>query len=506
MTATEIVDSLVARQHLAPTRKKDVLTSLRKLAEALNVSLGDLDFAAAEPTYQHTLKAYFAQLHPAPSIYTQRNTFQNLAQLYRAAHEAGLLRQSRVPKRYGWTIRSTRRENARTSPYRAHSSAVLSRYERPKAEWPADILRTWEGYRSERSFEVREATLARYEMLLGGYVSYNLAFEDPPIGTWDQVFEVDRIRRFLQWHAARIDAAWAQEPGRPRRKTRITARGRNTAETLVILARQLKRPEAKLLSEFCRKLPRPETVHHKTDPIHVVSFRELEDLGLQLLARARQPVRQGDQRTRYPRAKRALTCQTGLLIRLWWRVPLRSRSMREMDIALPGIYVPHPRLYQDDQGIWQLRYQGDQLKIGERRGKTNEFHVPFPPDLVPHLEEYLRDFRPNIPNADRDPHLFLGQNGTPLSRHSIWDRFASTVYAYLGKRLYPHLLRTLWTDAYLLASDGDIDTAAYMLNDKPETVLQHYHELRADQQVLKAYAFNEAILGHGKANGKRTSR
>jgi site-specific recombinase XerD len=179
--------------------------------------------------------------------------------------------------------------------------------------------------------------------------------------------------------------------------------------------------------------------------------------------------------------------------------------MREMDIALPGVYVQQPRLSQDDEGIWQLRYRGEQLKIGEKGGKTNEFHVPFPPDLVPHLEEYLHTFRPMIPNADRDPHLFLGQTGKPLNQCMIWERLAYTVYRHLGKRLYPHLFRTMWTDTYLLTSGGDVDTAAYMLNDSVNTVLKHYHEIRADQQVIKAYAFNEAILGNGKANGKRTS-
>jgi hypothetical protein len=68
-----------------------------------------------------------------------------------------------------------------------------------------------------------------------------------------------------------------------------------------------------------------------------------------------------------------------------------------------------------------------------------------------------------------------------------------------------HLIRTIWTNRYLLESGGDIDTAAYMLNDTPKTVLEYYHELEADQQVGKAYAFNAAMFGNGKAhgNGKR---
>jgi site-specific recombinase XerD len=130
--------------------------------------------------------------------------------------------------------------------------------------------------------------------------------------------------------------------------------------------------------------------------------------------------------------------------------------------------------------------------------------VPFPPDLVPHLEEYLREFRPRLPNADRDPHLFLTAAGTPFSGPNLRKRLFTTIYYHLGRRVYPHLLRTLWTDAFLLSSGGDVDTAAYMLNDSVMTVLKHYHEIRADQQVLKAYAFNDAALGNG--HGKERHR
>jgi Phage integrase family len=287
-----------------------------------------------------------------------------------------------------------------------------------------------------------------------------------------------------------------------------------------LLANHFERPEAKALTDFRKRLPAVERWHQKTDPIHTISPAELEGVGLALLDEARRPLdpttcysyskREGrQQRCISPGLFRALACETGLIIRLWWRVPIRSRSMREMDITppTPGPQSTgyQPRLYRDDQGVWQLRYQGEQLKIGERRGKINEFRVPFPAELVPHLEEYLERFRPLIPNAAREPHLFLTQKGKPMTQYQIWQRVSVAVYKGIRKRLYPHLLRTIWTDLYLLSSGGDIDTAAYMLNDNPMTVLGYYHELRAERQVSKAYDFNQKILG-GEANGKRTSR
>jgi hypothetical protein len=67
-----------------------------------------------------------------------------------------------------------------------------------------------------------------------------------------------------------------------------------------------------------------------------------------------------------------------------------------------------------------------------------------------------------------------------------------------------HLLRTLWVDQYLLSTNGDVSTAAFWLNDTPQTVLKRYHELRGETHTLNASDFNQQILGNGHKKG--TSR
>ena len=74
-------------------------------------------------------------------------------------------------------------------------------------------------------------------------------------------------------------------------------------------------------------------------------------------------------------------------------------------------------------------------------------------------------------------------------------------YMHLKKRLYPHLLRTLWVDQYLLSTDGDVSTAAFWLNDNVLTVLKRYHEFRGEDHTAKAYNFNQAILGNRHSKG-----
>jgi hypothetical protein len=81
--------------------------------------------------------------------------------------------------------------------------------------------------------------------------------------------------------------------------------------------------------------------------------------------------------------------------------------------------------------------------------------------------------------------------------HYLYSRLSDTVYVHLRKRLYPHLLRSLWVDRWLL-SGGDVSTGAFMLNDSVQTVLQRYHELRGSDHVEKAYEFNRMALKQRK--------
>jgi hypothetical protein len=95
--------------------------------------------------------------------------------------------------------------------------------------------------------------------------------------------------------------------------------------------------------------------------------------------------------------------------------------------------------------------------------------------------------------------VFPTRFGGTFNAQSFYQRIADIIYIRLHKRLYPHLLRTLWVDRWLL-SGGDVSTAAYILNDTVQTVLQRYHELRSADHIQKAYAFNQAILTNRKGS------
>lgn len=477
MTLTELLNRLVERGAVRPSRVKDLKTSIRYLTRAVQAENPRtiLDAEELEGRYRTAVRAYFSSLDPTPSVHTIRNTVDNLHFLYDQAHDHHLIRAF-TPCLPRMTHAQAMREAGLTSPYRQRFSPRLRTvyyYCRP-TDWPQAFRQPWDQYCQRRRFEVRPSTLERNQVILSLYLGYGLHIEQPPITTWEALFDPERLLRFITWHAERVGVS------------RITTTGQKVATIIRGLAKHEHRPELAALDTLVRKLPRPEPMHNKQHPDHNIRPEQLEVVGLTLRSEAQQPLGHNLRGNDHPGSLRAIRCQIGLILRLLIRVPMRQRNIREMCLGR--------NLYQDAQGIWQLRFQGDELKIRERGGRINTFPPTFPPDLVEHLEEFLQQHRLHLPNAKISQHVFLTRTGRPYSTHSLWQTIRQTVMVRLGKRFYPHLIRTIYADTYLLRTH-DVDTVAFMLNDTPQTMYKHYHELRAHDHVRKAYQYTQELLG-----------
>lgn len=217
------------------------------------------------------------------------------------------------------------------------------------------------------------------------------------------------------------------------------------------------------------------------------TLAELEAVGLDLWAQAQRPVARGGGHAR-PGLNRALEAGRALMLRLLVRVPLRQRNLRELCLGR--------HLYRDPQGHWQLALVGEDLKIAKRRGRVNDFRLDVSahaPDLIPHLETYLARFRPRLPEAAADSHLWLTRRGRPYTVGSVYAELRVAVDRRLGRHFYPHLIRTIWATEFINAT-GDFTTAAYMLNDRVETVLGRYQTLLDRDLQAKARAFLRQAL------------
>jgi hypothetical protein len=476
MTLTEVFARVTAQQALRPSRIKDVQTSLRYLARALGAA--DPAACAADvleaPDWKARLNRYLETLQPPPSGHTVRNTRNNLSWLARQARALGLLGApaaaapappTRTAQRRRW------RQQARF-PQLYAAGTPDGRYSRPRAAWPPAIRAWWEAYCAARALEVRPATLETYERSLSAYLGFLLAHDPPPVATAEDLLAVARLDHFVRWQAGR----WG---------VRVTASAVKVAHLLRHLATYTRAPEAAALTAYCARLPAADPVHDKARAW--LTLTELEAVGQDLWAEAQRPVTSGAG-IRRPGLQRALQAGRALMLRLLVRVPLRQRNLRELRLER--------HLYRDAQGHWHLAFAGEELKVGRRRGRPNHFRLDlsaYAPELIPHLEAYLDRFRPRLPRAAADPHVWLTKGGRPYTATGLYAELRAAVDRRLGRPFYPHLIRTLWATQYINAT-GDFTTAAYMLNDTVPTVLRRYQELLDRDHQAKARAFLRQAL------------
>jgi hypothetical protein len=252
-----------------------------------------------------------------------------------------------------------------------------------------------------------------------------LTITTPPVLTsWNDLFDIERLHSFITWQSWRIhtpdDAKiLGKVPSRP--STFALA----VTVTIGLLAKYFKRREKKAIYTLMTNLPKPKRIHDKSAPYHRFDLAEIEHIAHGLMTEARQMHPAYNKK--YPGAKQTVRFQLGLILAMGWRNPMRARNWCD---AILDINLKH------DSGRWHWRFEGEELKIGKHRGEVNVFEPMVDPEVVPWLEEYLRVFRPQMPNALHDRHVFLSQYGHPLTPPILLARLRVHVYRYTGKRFY----------------------------------------------------------------------
>ena len=484
MTFAELLTALETRGALPASRLKDCKTSLRYLASALGAA--SLEQCPITETCRHpaaweaVLEAHFrvrtAQGH-AISAATRRNTRNNLRVVWRLAEAQGLFAAPAPapallrakPPRVAFQAQARA-----TSPYKGTYHLTPRRYGVPKAQWPPDILAGWQAYRERCELRLRETTFHTYEKDMATYLGYLIRICGRQV-TWDGLFDPTLVRAFLAWHGARLQVPIGQHAYR-------------LVCMLAAVAVVVEHPNRRALADFRNSLPPPTPMH--TQRAHWVPLATLETIAEACLAEGRQPYLVLAKH-KYPGSRRATQFQRGLMLKLLVRIPLRQRNVRDIQLGR--------NLYQDHAGHWHLHFRGRELKVGDRNGRANEYHVDlteYCPDLLPALEEFVTVHRPNLPKAATAPQLFLTYRGNPFTQRSLNEEVGCVVALHTGQRFYPHLIRTIWATEYLQAT-GDFTTAATMLGDTLQITIRTYYEVVHKDQHAKARAFLSTALQQG---------
>jgi hypothetical protein len=481
MTFADLITTLATQGALPASRVKDVKTSLNYLASALGHTSPEqttVDAACLDPaTWGAALETHFADLETQGRIIsaiTRRNTRNNLRAVFRLAEERGLLKAPLPPLLV--TSRGRRafhRQQKETAPYQAtyRNQPGPRRFSLPQAAWPPDIQAGWREYQARCGFRLRETTFRSYTTHMATYLGYlaNICGRTP---VWANVFDRTLLMDFVRWHGARM--------GHP-----VSAHGWHVSCLLATMSKVLEHPAHRELADFRNTLKQAPPLHNKRD--HWVSLATLEEVAESCLAEGRSPYLPY-RLAKHPGARRATQFQRGVVLKLLVRVPLRQRNIREMQLG--------ENLYKDQRGHWQLHFSGTALKVGERGGRTNTYHVDltdYAPAFIPVLEEFLTVYRPRLPNAVGSTFCFLNQNGNPYNLQTLRHELAYIVARHTGQRFYPHLIRTIWATEYLTATQ-DFTTAATMLGDTLPVVMKTYYDVVHRDQHKKARDFLSTAL------------
>jgi hypothetical protein len=447
--------------------QKDLKTAVHVLAHTLgyrDAQVCPLDACRLPwPELSRSVDAHLMSQHKGP--HTIRNVKNNLSRLFRLAETQGLY--SRPPVVPVPTFDPRRRPPRPGSiRYRADGSHLNYR------DWPPALQAEFDAFARWATDPLVEGRDARWKKKPVTVQSYRAHFEAYfgflhhvchlcPL-VFEQLFDFSLLRAFVHWHVNE-------------KHRRPTVMAHEFLKSMLAFTRQY-RPLPALreqLKALRRTLPKPHPTLNKSDAW--VPLAELERIGQVLWPRT-QP-HQLESSGRYL----ALYASFSLMLRLWVYIPYRQRNMREMQL--------HENLYQDPQGRWRIKFAGEQLKVAVKNGQSNIFDLPFPPALVPTLENYLHTWRPLLvcDTISPTPHVFRTINGTVHQPHKLKALTQNLVYRYTGKHWHPHIVRTVWATEWIRKTRGDFYTAAVMLNDKPETVIKAYAHLLEEDVAERAY-------------------
>lgn len=464
-----------------PYARKDLQTAVRVLAKALQCS--DPQHCPLEqynqplPTLYRLVEDYLSAQGKGP--HTIRNTKNNLSRLFRLAEQEHLfsLAPMTLTPQYDSLHKPPRPGALHTQRHATHL---------PYAQWPSNLQDAFTAFQTwataplvqgrDARLRKRMSTINVYKKLLEGYFGYlyDTAHLTP---TFDMLFDVALVTQYVHWHVNDCH----------QRPTRFI---HEFLKLLLALTRQYRPlPEVRAQLDALKKtIPFPPPTYNKADAW--VPLATLEEVARSLWPR-KKPT-DFPRQTKHPGLRTAVHASLSLMLRLWIYIPYRQRNMREMQLG--------ENLHKDAQGAWYLTFRGEQLKVGLRRGRPNVFELPFPPTLVPLLEDYLATWRPILLARAAHPgnHVFLTQFGTPYAGRALNSTTKYVVHRYTGKQWHPHIIRSVWATEWIRKTHGDFYTAAIMLNDKLETVIANYAHLLEEDVAEKAYRLIEERNGQGK--------
>jgi len=178
---------------------------------------------------------------------------------------------------------------------------------------------------------------------------------------------------------------------------------------------------------------------------------------------------------KFSEQKEAFLIHDELLVRWFTVLAWRQRNIRECRLGDPesanlfcaelppmqyvarAAWVEEALRKNPDEGFWQFHFREHETKTGQ------QVRAIVPQCLVPPLENYLNNYRPKLVKNPDPGTLFVNRRGGALNDHEVTDRVAELVLEHAGRRVTPHLFRSIFAYKWLEEFPEDFLTLSKIL-------------------------------------------
>jgi site-specific recombinase XerD len=163
----------------------------------------------------------------------------------------------------------------------------------------------------------------------------------------------------------------------------------------------------------------------------------------------------------HPTRRDAVIYRDGLLIAILAYRLMRLRNLTSIEME---------RHLQQAEMLWSLQFAPNETK--NHRAWLNSW----PEELVPHLRQYLRVYRPILMDGRYDGnHLWVSQRSGPLTDNGIYYAITTRTKAAFGQSVNPHLFRDCAATSLAIHDPANVQLARHALGHCRYRTTQDYY-------------------------------